>query len=185
MTTQANNLAQAEFSRLVHLDQLSVQDRTHEIEATPEECAALAERYGILSVDSLKAEVKLRMLPGGELVRLRGKFTAQVVQACVVTLEPVPEQVAESFDLTYGPEPDPEGEEIVLELDAGDPPEPIIGNSIDIGEAVAEHLALALEPFPRAPGAEFAEYHDEDGPEEQPETAQKPNPFAALAALKK
>jgi len=172
-----------EFSRSILLDSLSVAERTHEIEASAEECKALAERFDILSVDSLTASVRMKMLPGGELVRVRGHLKAHVTQACVVTLEPVPEQIDEEFELIYGPEPDPESEEIVVDMDVLDPPEPIIGNAIDIGEAVAEHLALALEPFPRKDGAEFPESPPPPPEDDEPEV--KPNPFAALAALKK
>ncbi|HVI52236.1 MAG TPA: DUF177 domain-containing protein [Candidatus Sulfotelmatobacter sp.] len=170
-----------EFSRPILVDSLSVAERTYEIEATEDECRVLAERFGILSIQSLSATVRLRVLPGGDLVRARGSFTAAVHQACVVTLEPVPEAIEESFELLYGPEPDEESEEIVVDLEVTDPPEPIINNSIDIGEAVAEHLALALDPFPRAPGAEFVEVTEEEAPEPE----EKPNPFAVLAALKK
>lgn len=171
-----------EFSRPILIDSLSVVERTHDIEASADECKALAERFDILSVDSLTASVRMKMLPGGELVRVRGHLKAHVTQACVVTLEPVPEQIDEEFELVYGPEPDPESEEIVVDMEASDPPEPIIGNAIDIGEAVAEHLALALDPFPRKEGAEFAE---SPPPPEDDEPEEKPNPFAALAALKK
>ena len=170
-----------EFSRPILADSLAVSDRIHEIEANDEERAALAERFGILSRESLSATIRLRRLPGGDLVRLRGQLKAHVTQACVVSLEPVPEEIEEEFELIYGPKPDEESEEIVVDMEAMDPPEPIINNAIDIGEAVAEHLALALEPFPRAPGAEFTEPPEE--PEEVLEA--KPHPFAALASLKK
>lgn len=170
-----------EFSRPILVDSLSVAERSHEIEASEDERAALAERFGILSIESLSATVRLRMLPGGDLVRLRGHLKAHVTQACVVTLEPVPEDIDEEFELLYGSAPDEESEEIVVDLEVSDPPEPIIDNAIDIGEAVAEHLALALDPFPRKAGAEYAESEPE--PEVEPEA--KPNPFAVLAALKK
>lgn len=170
-----------EFSRPILVDSLSVVERSHEIEASEEERQALAERFGILSIESLTASVRLRMLPGGDLVRVRGAFKASLHQACVVTLEPVPEEVEDDFELIYGSESADDDSEIVVDLEAGDPPEPIIGNAIDIGEAVAEHLALALEPFPRASGAEFTEIFEV----EEPEPEEKPNPFAVLSALKK
>lgn len=173
-----------EFSRPVPLDSLSVAERIHEIEATGEECAALARRFGILSVETLTASLRLKVLSGGDLVRVRGYLHARVTQACVVTLEPVPEIIDEAFELLYGPDPGQDSDEIVLDLESSDPPEPIVGNTIDIGEAVAEHLALALTPFPRKEDAEFAESQwPKAGPETGPE--EKPNPFAALAGLKK
>ncbi|OIQ93104.1 hypothetical protein GALL_249140 [mine drainage metagenome] len=172
-----------EFSRPVRLETLSVAERGYEIEASPEECAALAERFGILAVDRLAAQLRLKMLPGGELVRLKAKFQARVRQACVITLEPVRQDIDDGFDLTYGPEEEVEDTDILVDLDADDPPEPIRGGAIDLGEAVAEHLALALDPFPRAPGAAFQEIGGEEEP--APEEGGKPHPFAALASLQK
>ena len=175
---------QPEFSRPIRLDTLSVAERGHDIEASPEECAALAERFGILAVDRLAAQVRLKMLPGGELVRLNAKFQARVRQACVITLEPVRQDIDDGFDLTYGPEEEVEDTDILVDMDAADPPEPIRGNAIDIGEAVAEHLALALDPFPRASGAAFQDMIEDDA-DTPPEEGGKPHPFASLAALRK
>lgn len=178
--TEANHRP-PEFSRPIQIDNLSVAERSFEIEASEAERQALAERYKILSVDRLTATVRMKVLPGGAMVRVKASFQALVHQACVISLDPVAEELAEEFELTYGPEEDEDSEEIVVDLEMLDPPEPIIGNAIDIGEAVAEHVALALEPFPRAPGAEFETIVVEE-PEEQ---APKTSPFAALAALKK
>ena len=172
-------MIEPELSRMISVDQLGTGEKTIKVEAGPDERAALSDRFGILSITALTAAVRLKVMPGGVKVRLRGHIEAEVVQACVVTLEPVAAHVVEDFELYYGPEADEEGEEIVIDVMAEDPPEPIIGGAIDIGEAVAEHLALALEPFPRAPGAQFTEVSEE------PEEALRPNPFAALAALQK
>jgi uncharacterized metal-binding protein YceD (DUF177 family) len=102
-------------------------------------------------------------------VRLDASFEANVVQECVVTLDPVPNDVAESFTLFYGEAPEGAGEDGIVE--------PLQGETIDIGEAVAQQLSLALDPYPRAPGAaldlKLAGGAGADGP------------FAALAKLKK
>ncbi|HLN22997.1 MAG TPA: DUF177 domain-containing protein [Patescibacteria group bacterium] len=168
-----------ELSRPVSVVQLGTGEKTFKIETDAAEREALAKRFDIVAVTALTAVVRLKVLPGGAIVRLLGRFQADVVQSCVISLDPVPAHLDEEFELTYGPEPDDEAEEIVLDLDAQDPPEPIVDGEIDIGEAVAEHLALALEPFPRAPGAVFAEGGEE------PAEAPRPNPFAVLAGLKK
>jgi uncharacterized metal-binding protein YceD (DUF177 family) len=168
-----------EFSRPIPVPTLSGVEKTYAIEAIESERLALAERFGILGVDTLSATVRLKIMSGGEIVRLRGKFQATVRQACVITLEPVAATLAEEFELLYGPQPDAGEGEIVLDLEVEDPPEPIVDGIIDIGEAVAEHLALALDPFPRAPGAVF------QSAEEPLEEPVKRNPFAALEALKK
>lgn len=169
-----------EFSRPVLFERLGHDERFYEIEASTDECRALAERYGILDVKALRASIRLKR--AGSHARLEGHLEAEVVQACVVTLDPVPEHVDEAFELTYTQDADgeaPELNEIVVEMEGEDPPEPIDNGIIDIGEATAEHLALALNPFPRVPGAVFTAA---GGGTEQEEKA---SPFAALAALKK
>lgn len=174
-----------EFSRIVRVDRIPASGMALDIEAKPAERAALADRFGIPSIETLRAELTLRVLAGGAVVRVTGRIQAQVVQTCVVTLEPVPESVDERFTLSFGREVAEEiGAEIELSLDEEDPPDPIVDGAIDIGEAVAEHLALALDPFPRKPGIVF-EGGEEEGAGEAEEPEEKPNPFAVLAQLRK
>lgn len=170
-----------EFSRLVRVDQIPAVGIAMDISAKPAELEALAQRFDLQAIESLEATVRLKAMAGGALVRLDGRFAADVVQTCVVTLEPVPAHVEEEFTLTYGAaEPEEPGEEIELSLDEEDPPDPIVDGSIDVGEAVAEHVALALDPFPRKPGIAFGGVADEPD-----EGEKKPSPFAVLAQLRK
>jgi uncharacterized metal-binding protein YceD (DUF177 family) len=177
-------MSELEFSRPVAVDRLSAKERRFDIVAEEAERAALARRFGILTIEALQAEIRLSTMAGGAVVRLQGRFTADVVQACVVTLGPVPAHLEEDFDLTYSSKaPDEEEDEVVVDLDVEDPPELIVDGIIDIGEATAEHLALALDPFPHAPGAVFEAPPEAAG--EGPDQPGGTNPFAALAALKK
>lgn len=170
-----------EFSRTVRVDQIPAAGITMDVQAKPAELVALAARFDLQTMERLEASVRLKAIAGGALVRVDGRFSADVVQTCVVTLEPVPAHVEEEFSLTYGvPEPEEPGEEIELSLDEEDPPDPIIDGTIDVGEAVAEHVALALDPFPRKPGIAFSGVDDEPVEEER-----KPSPFAVLAQLRK
>jgi uncharacterized metal-binding protein YceD (DUF177 family) len=173
---------QVEFSRPVRVERLNPGGSKFEIEADELECRALADRFGIVELKSLSARLKLKPLAGG-LVRLTGRFSAEVVQSCVVTLQPLAASLDEEVELTYGPEvadgDDDGDDEIELTLEGDDPPDPIVDGAIDMGEAVAEALALALDPFPRAPGAQFEPVVETEEPAEQPR-----NPFAALAALR-
>ena len=175
-----------EFSRPVAIDRLPDSGQHERLEANADERAALARRFDIPEIVSLKAHAKLSRTDKGRGVKLEAEFEADVVQSCVVTLEPVPEHVAESFTIRFLP---PErvadweerhrrmGEEgELVDPDAPDPPEVLVGNVIDVGEAVAEHLALALDPYPRSPGASFAA----PPPEDEPEEPARPNPFAVL-----
>ncbi len=170
-----------EFSRPVRVDQIPNNGTEFDVEAKPAERAALAERFGLVSIDALKARVRLKAMAGGTLIRISGQLTASLVQTCVVTLDPLPAEVVEDFSMTFGGgEPDQVGAEIELSLDDDDPPDPIEDGVVDVGEVVAEHLALALDPFPRKPGIEF-----EGGEDPTPQEEKKPSPFAALAQLRK
>ena len=164
--------ARTEFSRPVDVARLGGgEEIACDIEANAGECAALARRFGLLRLARLAARVRLRRLAGG-LLRLSAELSADVVQACVVTLEPVASRVEDSFSLLYGRAQGGAGE-VVLSGEA-ELVEPFDDGVIDIGEATAQQLSLALDPYPRAPGAAAAEG--------RVETAD--SPFAALAKLR-
>jgi len=121
------------------------------VEADAAERAALAARFDLLALDRLTAEVQLRRDAGG--IVAGGTLEAAVVQACIATGDPVPATVREAFDIRFMPTgSEPDGDEV--ELDAGDLDTMFYtGNAIDLGEAAAETLALALDPYPRSPAA--------------------------------
>lgn len=163
--------ARPEFSRPVDTTRLSHDESLHEITASPAERAALAERFGLASLDSLDARVRLRRVAGG-FIRLTAEFSAAVVQSCIISLEPVPSRVNETFTLLYGAVEE-EGD-VALDGEA-DIVEPLQDGTIDLGEAVAQQLSLALDPYPRAPGAAEAQEAAE------PEQNLSDSPFAELA----
>jgi uncharacterized metal-binding protein YceD (DUF177 family) len=144
--------------------------RRESLEAREAERAALAARFGIPAVESLRAELRLWPEADGA-VRAEGSLAADVVQSCVVTLEPVPQRVEEAVSLRLlpaGTEPrddDPDGPDDI----------PSENGVVDLGEAVAEQLALALDPYPRAPGAALPAEAGDAVPE---------HPMAALAKLR-
>lgn len=162
---------QPEFSRPFALDKLGHAAVTEHLVARPEERAALARRFGLLDLPALEAEVTVAWQAGGTLLALDGWFKAEVVQRCVVTLEPVPQKVEEALRLRFSRHLAAEGEE--ESLDPADP-EPLPAGGLDLGEEVAQALSLALDPYPRAPGAALP-----------PERAgEDEGPFAKLKALK-
>ena len=138
-----------EFVRPIELSRLNQGEQRFIINANAAERAALAERFGLVGLDRLEAGVRLGRIAGG-LVRLEAEMTADVTQTCVVTLEPVKNHVAEKFTVLYGE--GGEAREVTLDGEA-ETIEAIVGGVIDIGEAVAQQLSLALDPFPHAPGA--------------------------------
>jgi uncharacterized metal-binding protein YceD (DUF177 family) len=172
-----------EFSRLVPLERIGVKEKSFAIDANPQECVALAERLGIPRVMSAHADITLKLVRGGKLVALKGRLQAELEQICVVTLEPVTNRIDEEFSRFYSVEAEPDAGEVVIDLNEEEPPDPIEHGQIDIGEAAAEHLALAMDPFPRAPGVAFepAPEAAEPGAEEEA----RPNPFAVLAEHRK
>jgi len=180
-----------EFSRPVIAEQVSTSGITRVIEATPAERAALARRFDLVAIDRLAARLSLKRVRG-EFIRVTGTLDAEVVQTCVVTLEPVPATVADAFSALYAPDhllPQAEDEEVEVSFasaaDEEDVPEAMPGGIIDIGELAAQHLSLALDPYPRRPGAEIPPELRAPDPDGEQGAEQRPNPFAALSSLKR
>jgi hypothetical protein len=158
-----------EFFRPLALGRVGPEGRTERLEANGAERAALARRFGIPGIDRLHATLRLEPEEDGA-IRVAGRLEAAVVQHCVVTLEPVAQRVAEDIAfrvLPAGREP-ADGPDDLDEIETEN-------DVVDLGEAVAEQLALALDPYPRAPGAELP-------PEAVDPEARA---FGALAALRR
>jgi uncharacterized metal-binding protein YceD (DUF177 family) len=163
--------APPEFSRLVAIARLGPEPFRQEIAASEAEREALARRFDLIALGRLTACVELSRTQR-DRVLLRAAFAAEFEQSCVVTLEPVPGALAESFSMRFGP---PEAEDRADVLADEEIFEPLVGEAIDIGEAVAQQFSLALPPFPRDPAAVV-----DIAPEAQPSAG----PFAVLARLR-
>lgn len=161
-----------EFTRRIETGRLLRGTAVYNIAATEAERAALMRRLDLAGLGRLEAQVRIESLAGG-FIRLSAHLTAEVVQACVVTLDPVASTIDEAFALLYGPSA--ETSELVLDGET-EPIEPLEGEVIDIGEAVAQQLSLALDPFPRRAGAS----RHLSGAERAAES-----PFAVLASRQK
>jgi hypothetical protein len=150
-------------------------------QATPEELAGIVRALDLVACDALSAEYAVKPTLDGRY-SLSGRLRARVVQACVVTLEPVVGTIDEAFDVTFWPEermPEPAGG--AVDLDDEPEPEPIVAGQIMVGRVVFECLTAALDPFPRAPGAALDRH--EAAPEG--EGAGSPaSPFAVLAKIR-
>ena len=154
------------------------------INANPEERAALAKRFDLLGIDRLEAVFSLKRAGGG-VIHVQGEIEAELTQACVVTLAPVPAKIGESFSADFatresgGEDARRRPAETDLDFEAEDPPEPIRNGHIDLGELAAEQLSLALNPYPRAPGAAIPEEFSPD-PDAEEEAERAVNPFSIL-----
>lgn len=150
-------------------------------EATAEERVELARELDIVSCEGLKVSYVIK--PQGKgCYNFSGKLDAEVTQACVVSLEPVPAKLSEPFSIEVGPpealldEAPAEGDLVVSSVPDV---EPIEDGRIELGKMIYGVLSAALEPYPRKSGVEF----DWVDPKlaADPEAA---SPFAALAKLK-
>ncbi len=164
-----------EFSRPVRVDRILASGTVREIAAREGERRALAERFGIVAIESLSARVALRRT-GEDDVAVTARFAARVVQECVVTLDPVAGDIEEEVALLFRPVGREELDRKTVVIPPDEDFEPFAGESLDIGEAVAVELALCLDPFPRSPDADADAGH---GGEASPERGD--SPFRVLA----
>jgi uncharacterized metal-binding protein YceD (DUF177 family) len=151
------------------------------IEASPEECASLAARFGLGAVHVLRAEIALETKP--RAIRATGRLHAEILQPCAISAEDFPVTIDEPVDLRFVEETArPASEEEEIELEADDCDEiAFTGDMFDLGEAVAQTLGLAIDPYAEGPNADAArkaagivQEGEQDGPM-----------AAMLAALKK
>ena len=169
-----------EFSRLLPPEQLSLLPQELEISAEGDERRALAQRFDLLDLASLSAVLTLRPGPGRGAVLVQGRLEARVTQACVVTLAPVESRVSERFEAAFSAEPIDESEEEELLDGEGELPEPLPPEGLDLGELVAQQLAIALDPYPRAGDADSA-LQEIVGREEE---LHRRSPFEVLRSMK-
>jgi uncharacterized metal-binding protein YceD (DUF177 family) len=160
------------LSRQVDVRNLPPQGSEALVEATPEECAALAKDFKLGAIRSLAGEFKLKGTPRG--LHVSGHVRAAITQTCVVTLEPFDSTVEEEVDVEFA-EPGGIPAEPPTEIHDYEPPDEILNGHVDLGALTAEFLALGLDPYPRKPGVDFS--FEEKG-------AEKESPFAALGKLK-
>ncbi|MCX8507230.1 MAG: hypothetical protein ORN98_11550 [Alphaproteobacteria bacterium] len=184
-----------EFSRLILAEHCRAAALHHQISASPQECAALAARFDLLRLSRFEADLTITRQKSTHLIRVQGKFTAELVQQCVVSLVEIPQNLSGQIETNFcqhsdfaefftpapsaskksgvakigrgkegfgkigfgydGRDKEFTAAKHALDLDFGDDDvEEIIDGKIDLGELAAQYLGLALDPFPRADGAE-------------------------------
>ncbi|MCA1661510.1 MAG: DUF177 domain-containing protein [Novosphingobium sp.] len=165
-----------EFSRLIDIRHLP--ERAMRFEADANERAALARRFGIEAIVRLEAEVALER--AGDTVVANGRIEADIVQACAVSGDPFPTRLNEAVALRFVHGAVDPLADIDIELDPEGCDEiPFEGTQFDLGEAIAQTLALAIDPYATGPDADRVRREARLGDE------RASGPFAALAALKK
>ena len=150
------------------------------ISAAAKDIPQIASYLGLADIKALSADMTLTHWRA-KGIRVRGRLKADVIQTCVVTLEPLPAHIEAEFERRFQPTESfaakrEDQQEVIVDLEGEDPPEPL-DREIDLGEILIEELALNLDPYPRKPDVEFR-------PDDAPASEPRKNPFAALAKLK-
>lgn len=161
-----------EFSRPLQADRVPKAGSVEKLAAESQELKALAKRMKIPAIHSLSAEIRATPWRGGG-IKLEGHLTAEIEQVSVISLEAFRETVSIPVARYFLPRGS------AAENQEEDDADPIEGGFIDLGEVVAETLALDLEPYPRKPGEAFAEHVEDEG-----EAGANQSPFAVLAQRK-
>jgi len=150
------------------------------LETSEAQRALIAQAAGVLDVTSATALLDVTPESGGR-VSVTGRVRARVMQACVVTLDPVENDIDEAIEAEFAPPDQIPATARSVQKDEGedaeipDLPEPIVNGAIDLGRLAMEFMVLGIDPYPRKPGVVFEPPHMPDDPED--------HPFAALKAL--
>lgn len=170
-----------EFSRPISIDDIGPAGISVELDADPEERGRLAERFELLDLRSLTACLTVTRASSGFPIRVVGRLRADATQCCVVSLDPFDAAVESEIEVDFVPTSEMSAAQDFA-VDDVDPPEPLDGDRIDLGELVAQHVAIALDPYPRKEGAEALAWEKR---EKSKEDSVSENPFAVLEALHK
>jgi Large ribosomal RNA subunit accumulation protein YceD len=152
-----------------------------EVEADAPTRKAIAEAAGLREIFSVRASLDVTPKSDGRFI-VTGSVKARVGQTCVVTLDPIENDIDEPIDQLFAPAEqisalaDLVEDDTESEVEIPDPPEPIVGGVIDLGRLATDALFLGVDPYPRKAGAVFEPPVTADDPED--------HPFAALKALK-
>jgi hypothetical protein len=164
------------WSAPVVIHEVPVTGRHFDLAADAGTREAVAKSIGLAALPRLEASFDVTRR-GSDGLRVVGRVSATVEQTCVVTLDPIENEVDEPVDLAFAAPADGSADDdgkVAVQV-AEDAPEPLIGGVVDLGVIATDFLSLGLDPYPRKPGAEFAAPVTEDD---------SGHPFAALAALK-
>jgi hypothetical protein len=158
----------------VRLDDIPETGLHLDLEPDAAACAAVAVAAGVNGVARLHAGFDLAR-HGRDGLRVVGAVAATVRQTCVVTLDPVENEIEEGIDLVFVPASAATGNEVNVSVDSAEPPEVLIDGAVDLGAIATEFLMLGVDPYPRKAGAVFE-------PPPSPDAGSQP--FAALAAMR-
>lgn len=165
--------------------EIGCEPKQYELYATDAQLAALVDRFGLVAFNSLRADVTIHSRGNDQGIMLNGHVKADLVQSCIATLEDVPEIVDSPFSLLLV---DPETADR-MDADEGyldeDQPEydALEGDVVEVGEIIAQTVAISMNPYPRKEGVELTVGNKKDISINEPEL-EKENPFSVLGKIK-
>ena len=165
------------FTHTLALADLDRGPVTLRLTATPDELPGIAARLGVPAIHALKTELKIHRKNGRVLVH--GAFDATVEQVCVVSLDPFTATLDGEIDEEFLLTDEPDSLEIDLDPD-GIEAEPLAGDTLDISDLVVQNVSLALDPHPRAAGADLSDLEYDER-----QLGAPASPFAALAKMQR
>jgi hypothetical protein len=181
-------LHKPEWSFPVEIEHIQVTPAVYHIIADKKACEALADRFDLIDIKMLEADITMTRERSGLVIHLEGSIRGDVTQECVVTLGRVENHVEDKFEAFFSDSRQAvsfvrakaekkakEGEREIEMIDERDAPEPVRDGVIDIAELSAQYFSLALDPYPRSKEAPAAVEVLED-----PNKFEKTQPFAAL-----
>ena len=174
-------ISEIEFSYRLPADTVGKARKDLRIVADEAARRALARRFGLIAIDSFIADISVSRIADGPLIRVSGSICADIVQACVVLQEPVATRIAEAISERLGPR-DQDDAEAVFDIGDEDPPVPLNGDTIELGELLTQILAVSIDPYPRAAGVAPP---SAAGTQDAIAGSQGRRPFESLAILKK
>jgi len=180
MTNTSPSAPKPEFSFEADLTSLSRSGKTFHLKASAEDLSRIATRLKVISAEKLEGD--LTLTPASREFTVKGVLRASLTRECVASLEPMEEAIEEQFEVTFLRQPDEASANGLTDSEEWDgeeaPPDVHSGDIFDLGEFMVQQLSLAMDPFPRKPGARsLAESYA------RPENI---SPFAGLqGALKK
>lgn len=171
---------QSELYRPVDMGALLDSGRNVDITASVEECAAIATRLGLVALRDFRVRGRLDVVKRGRVTSFDARLTAVVTQTCIVTLEPVEAVIDDVIEVRLLSQSETKAQqELDIDIDEDDFEITETG-IVDVGDIAVQYLALALDPYPRSPGAGEVVLPKE-GADDESTTA---NPFEVLKKLK-
>ncbi|MCB9991329.1 MAG: DUF177 domain-containing protein [Rhodospirillales bacterium] len=188
MTSETLN---PEWSHKVDADDIGKTPIRTTISASPQERKDLARRLGVDSVEFLEARLVMERVSGNRVIHIEGNFAVRLTQSCVVTLEPIVQEIEGPVEGWYANadsavslvrarhEKKSRSNDAEIEmLDEKDDPEPLVDGQIDLGELVTQYVSLSVDPYPHQEGVTYEELEKAKG--KAAENPVRQNPFAAL-----